>query len=365
MSYSDEYWISIFKNIYLKYGDISKEILEKENIGRGIYQNRFHGSENIKTLLGVKVLSINYEENIIDLIKELGEKTSIKELLKRGVSESTILHLGGLTCLLQKAGVASNDFIKKKKRKEDILCRVRAIGYVSREIAEQLDIDKELLSSIFSRSLKNLAKEAGVKYLSDVELNSIRLEETYGEKGDGTIRGWYLQAFRIYHSSFNKERFTWPIFKSFASKRKYFPKTSPQNYGLSFDKLLLDIGIKRDNTSMQNSWLSFFEENFFQLEREVRFDSCRNPLTNAKLAFDGYSKEHNLLVEFQDSSHYYPIGRFGGKEGLERRLKRDKIKVDWAKKNGIKLFVCEGAEGFDINYIKENLLKLGITYGKC
>jgi hypothetical protein len=83
-------------------------------------------------------------------------------------------------------------------------------------------------------------------------------------------------------------------------------------------------------------------------KRQEKFHDCRNKLP---LPFD-FSIESNgerILIEYHGVQHYSAIGFFGGDKAFEQRLKNDKIKKDWAKKNGHKLII--------IHYRKLNTLE--------
>ena len=53
------------------------------------------------------------------------------------------------------------------------------------------------------------------------------------------------------------------------------------------------------------------------------------------LRFDFYIPEKNLVIEYQGIQHYEPTEYFGGEEELNNRKRRDQIKRDYCKMNGI------------------------------
>ena len=74
--------------------------------------------------------------------------------------------------------------------------------------------------------------------------------------------------------------------------------------------------------------------------REKRFLDCINTLKGQKclpLPFDFYLPQLNVCIEYDGEQHYMPVSTFGGVEAFERQKKRDKIKNQYCKKNGIKL----------------------------
>lgn len=67
---------------------------------------------------------------------------------------------------------------------------------------------------------------------------------------------------------------------------------------------------------------------------QKRFNGCRDILS---LPFDFYLPKKNVCIEYQGRQHYEPVEYFGGKKTFESRKRRDKIKRDFCKKEGIKL----------------------------
>lgn len=63
---------------------------------------------------------------------------------------------------------------------------------------------------------------------------------------------------------------------------------------------------------------------------EKTFDTCKD---RAKLRWDFYIPEFNLLIERQGEGHHLPVSIFGGEQGFKSQQKRDKIKYDWAEKS--------------------------------
>ena len=70
---------------------------------------------------------------------------------------------------------------------------------------------------------------------------------------------------------------------------------------------------------------------------QKNYDDLINPKTGKKLRYDFYIEERNLLIEFNGIQHYEPVEHFGGKETFEQSQYRDKLKIDYAQKNNIKL----------------------------
>jgi hypothetical protein len=94
-----------------------------------------------------------------------------------------------------------------------------------------------------------------------------------------------------------------------------------------------------------------FEEYEINFKSQYRINECRNILP---LPFDFaiFNKENNLvgLIEFQGAQHFI-LGSFGSKKlkknTLDEIIKRDNIKLNYCKQNGIPLLI--------IPYFKKNL----------
>jgi hypothetical protein len=75
-------------------------------------------------------------------------------------------------------------------------------------------------------------------------------------------------------------------------------------------------------------------DNKFDYEAEVTFDDINNK-KYGKLRFD--FKVGNILIEVDGIQHFEPVKHWGGSEGLKQQIKRDLIKNEYCKQNGIKL----------------------------
>lgn len=64
------------------------------------------------------------------------------------------------------------------------------------------------------------------------------------------------------------------------------------------------------------------------------FPGCRN---KRPLRFDFFVPSANLLIEFDGVQHRHPVEFFGGKKAFKKRVKRDKIKNDFASAAGLNL----------------------------
>lgn len=79
---------------------------------------------------------------------------------------------------------------------------------------------------------------------------------------------------------------------------------------------------------------SYLENNRIEFIQEHRFSNCRHKLP---LPFDFYIPDYNLCIEFDGRQHFESFDHFGGENELKITQKRDKIKNDYCKDNGINL----------------------------
>ncbi len=76
------------------------------------------------------------------------------------------------------------------------------------------------------------------------------------------------------------------------------------------------------------------EKNNIEFKQEYRFSDCKYRIP---LPFDFYIPKHNLCIEFDGEQHYKAYDHFGGEEKLRLTQKRDKIKNDYCRDNGLNL----------------------------
>jgi len=70
---------------------------------------------------------------------------------------------------------------------------------------------------------------------------------------------------------------------------------------------------------------------------EKTFSDCKNPMSGLYLRYDFFVETHNLLIEFHGIQHY-KLCRFNNTFAkLADQKYRDKLKIRYAKKKGIKL----------------------------
>ena len=72
----------------------------------------------------------------------------------------------------------------------------------------------------------------------------------------------------------------------------------------------------------------------FSFKFQHKFDGC---FLFKKLPFDFYIPSLNLCIEYQGKQHYQPIKFFGGVKALKKQQKRDQIKRNFCRKEGIDL----------------------------
>lgn len=69
---------------------------------------------------------------------------------------------------------------------------------------------------------------------------------------------------------------------------------------------------------------------------QKRFDTCKNPETNAQLIFDFYIND-SFLLEYDGVQHYQTSTGWNNEEHLNYAQKHDNIKNQWCKENNVPL----------------------------
>ena len=85
---------------------------------------------------------------------------------------------------------------------------------------------------------------------------------------------------------------------------------------------------------------SILESNGIDYLKQHKFTDCTNLKKGRfcrKLPFDFYIPNQNTCIEYDGRQHFEPIIGLGGEEAFESQKRRDKIKNQYCKKNGIKL----------------------------
>jgi hypothetical protein len=107
-----------------------------------------------------------------------------------------------------------------------------------------------------------------------------------------------------------------------------------KGYGCS--KCLNSIGEMEIKKYLNRNDISFIPQK--------KFSDCKHI---KHLLFDFYIPEHNICIEFQGLQHYKVINYWGGEEGLKIRKLRDKIKMEYCKKNNIPLIIIKYNDDID------------------
>ena len=104
----------------------------------------------------------------------------------------------------------------------------------------------------------------------------------------------------------------------------------------------------------------------------------KEPFLASKTSYqtiDFFIPEYKIGIEYHGRQHFRPIDKFGGQEGFEKTLERDRRKYDKCIKNGIKMFYltfekCDTSEYFTnvytsldemLNNINKEIEKITIT----
>lgn len=82
-----------------------------------------------------------------------------------------------------------------------------------------------------------------------------------------------------------------------------------------------------------SNWLD--DKHILYIQQKT-FDGCKSKIA---LRFDFYLLDYNICIEYNGKQHYEPVDFFGGEDGFNALIKRDKIKADYCKKNNTPLII--------------------------
>ena len=91
------------------------------------------------------------------------------------------------------------------------------------------------------------------------------------------------------------------------------------------------------NSTLENKLESVLAENGIEYELRKHHDWLLNEETNYHLTLDFYLPQYSIGIECQGEQHFVPIEYFGGEESFKKTKKRDALKKQLCKDNGIKL----------------------------
>lgn len=111
-----------------------------------------------------------------------------------------------------------------------------------------------------------------------------------------------------------------------------------------------------------NKWKS--EETVFNMTKKLykqykviyqhRPFFLRNP-NGGQMSYDIYISELKVAIEYQGKQHFEPVDFFGGEEGYEKTVERDKIKQALSKRNGVRLVYINYWEEITSQLIRERV----------
>lgn len=73
------------------------------------------------------------------------------------------------------------------------------------------------------------------------------------------------------------------------------------------------------------------------------------------MSYDIYICGLKVAIEYQGKQHFEPVDFFGGKENFEAQQKRDKLKAQRSKENGVKLIYINYWDDITPNLIRERI----------
>jgi very-short-patch-repair endonuclease len=95
-----------------------------------------------------------------------------------------------------------------------------------------------------------------------------------------------------------------------------------------------------------------------QYKVQHKFTTCRHI---GPLRFDFYLPELGILLEFQGKQHFVAVKYFGGAQAFKSTQRRDRIKRNWARKNGYELIAIR----FDEDVEKVLTARFGVSLQKA
>ncbi len=82
----------------------------------------------------------------------------------------------------------------------------------------------------------------------------------------------------------------------------------------------------------------------YKVQREIKFDFCKNPKTNQQLPFDFVIEENKIIIELDGRQHFVQVSNWNSPENTQLR---DIYKMKCANKNGYKIIRLVQEEVFN------------------
>jgi hypothetical protein len=99
--------------------------------------------------------------------------------------------------------------------------------------------------------------------------------------------------------------------------------------------------------------INYLNSNNILFIRQKKFNECRNKY---KLPFDFYLPEYLVCLEFNGRQHYEVVEAWGGQNALQNTKLNDEIKLNFCKRNGIKLLIIRYDENVEYTLKNANIL---------
>lgn len=112
-------------------------------------------------------------------------------------------------------------------------------------------------------------------------------------------------------------------------------------------------GVAKIGERWINETLLFNYINLLFPEHIIQREASPNWLN--KQRFDIYLPQINLAVEYQGQQHYIAVDLFGGQEGLEKTIQRDKEKLRLSKLNGVNIVYFNYKDNLTEKLVKSRL----------
>ena len=84
---------------------------------------------------------------------------------------------------------------------------------------------------------------------------------------------------------------------------------------------------------------------------------------NGQMSYDVFVCGENIAIEYQGKQHFEPVEYFGGKEHFEEQKKRDQLKQNLSRENGILLIYVNYWEDISVELIRNKVIEEFKTQG--
>ncbi len=356
------------KEILLSEKDLNKKLfLEKTNFDRNIFLKLFNNSfrqfiqeaglyneiKNARKKNDSKTIKISKEE-LINKILNYANENGLKKVTSANVYNELNITRNMISSYWKSFSDMKNELqinIPKEvfPSKQEIIEHMWQLYNKSGKLTSTIQrndgkYEKRIIDNVFG-SFTNMLKEMGLKTNEkNISSEDLLLDLQGIVKKYGTINSILIDK-----------------------EGKYSRQTYSNRFG-NINDICKKLNIT--NLNMTHSSISdvgryciylFSEILDSNYEFEKTFNWLINPKTNYKMRLDGYFEDLKLGIEYDGIQHYeYTPGLDKTYDDFLNRQKRDKIKDQLCKENGVKLIRIKYDEPLNEEYLKQKLINEGI-----